>query len=65
MIVVGGLRRDADWMIVHADQEYVLNINLSRINGSKVSLHPLLKFIPATNDILVSTCFKRSSISDL
>jgi len=28
----GGRRRDEDWMEAHADQEYVLTVNLNRIN---------------------------------
>ena len=34
----GGVRPDSDWVTVHADQEYVLHVNLSRLNrqGPKV-----------------------------
>ncbi|CAG5136754.1 unnamed protein product, partial [Candidula unifasciata] len=31
----GGLRSDADWLPVHADQEYVLSISFRRLNKAK------------------------------
>ena len=33
----GGLRPDSDWIKVHADQEYVLNIDFKRVNKHKVN----------------------------
>ncbi|XP_071112657.1 activating signal cointegrator 1 complex subunit 3-like [Haliotis cracherodii] len=31
----GGRRRDADWIKVHADQEYVLQVDLARVNKTR------------------------------
>ena len=35
-IFAGRSRGDSDWILVHADQEYVFQIQLSRINKMKV-----------------------------
>ena len=32
-----GVRPQSDWIRVHADQEYVLNIDFKRLNKHKVS----------------------------
>lgn len=32
-----GRRQDCDWIPVHADQEYVLNVHLAKLNNTKVS----------------------------
>ena len=32
LLLSGGRKQDNDWLPVHADQEYVLNIDLSRLN---------------------------------
>ena len=42
-LILGGKRQDSDWIPVHADQEYVFEIQLSRINRTRVREH--LKFI--------------------
>ena len=37
-IIISGVKREEDdWIQVHADQEYVLRVDLDRINKVKVS----------------------------
>ena len=36
-IFAGGRRAESSWLKVHADQEYVLTVDLRRINTEKVS----------------------------
>ena len=35
-LLLPGRRQDSDWITVHADQEYVLNVRLARRNKIKV-----------------------------
>ena len=37
----GGVRPESDWIKVHADQEYVLNIDFRRDNKHKVMLNKI------------------------
>ena len=47
---LGGKRPDSDWIPVHADQEYVFEMQLSRINKTRVrmnfEIHFLAQFHP-------------------
>lgn len=37
-VMTGGRRPDSDWIQVHADQEYVIEVTLKRLNKFKVSV---------------------------